>query len=262
MSSWVKWAAGGTLALVVVLGWGTVRSWAAYARAATQEAIEEAIPIDVQLGRLDTDVAGTETAIREGVKHVATAAFERDEAIERQDQLRDRRKGLLRDIEALSEHLKQSPSRQKFIYEGREFSRLAVEGDLRQKVEKVTVLDEHLKSQHQIVEIRSAGVASEERNLAALAGRRSKLEIQAETLRAEYEQLKSLDQAGKAGVDTSRLAEAEKLAQGIKRKLGISRKMLESGQLCDENGIRPVVVPERSATELADDLLAREGGTR
>ncbi len=257
MKAIMKWSVAVLAALVLICGWGTIRSWAGYARASTQQAIEDAIPIDVQLGRLDQDVAGAEESIRECVRLAATAAFERDQAAERLEQLEDRRKGLLRDIAVMNEDLKKAPDRQKFVYDGREYGRFAVESDLRAKVGKAEVLGAHLQAQEKMVAIRSAGVANEEQKLASLAQRRSRLEIQSETLRAEYQHLTALDTAGKAGVDTSRLAEAEKLAAAIQRKLAISRKMIESGQLCDESGIRPVIVPQRSVTELADDLLYR-----
>ncbi|MBI5368817.1 MAG: hypothetical protein HZA54_17410 [Planctomycetes bacterium] len=253
----VCWTAGVVALLSAVFGWSALSSWAGWARAEAAGRIEEAIPIEVQLGRLDQDVVATEGAIREGVKRVATSAFERDEAAQRRDQTRERRGGLLADVAALNADLKKCPKHPKFTYAGKEYTRAAVESDLRSKIEKVKVLEAHLASQERIVKIREAAVASEERDLIAIGERRSKLEIDAETLRAQHQELLALDTAGKAGMDTSRLAEAEKLALSIKRKLAIGRKMLETGQLVDEGGIHPVQIPDRSVTEMADEVLGQ-----
>ncbi|MBI3270313.1 MAG: hypothetical protein HYZ53_14985 [Planctomycetes bacterium] len=219
--------------------------------------MEEATPVELQLARLDQEIAAGENDIREALTALATSSFEREEAARRLAETQDERVALRRKVEALHDDLKRHPRQTAFTYEGREYSRALAESDLRKKLCRMEALDASIASRTRILEAKGAGVGAGERTLIAMEERRAKLEVQAEGMRSEFEELKGLDQGGQLRIDSSRIAYAEGLAESIRRRLGVSRKMLETRQIVSDTCIDPTCGPNRSVTELADAALGR-----
>lgn len=216
-----------------------------------REAVKAEVPLEFEVQRARQMVEQLVPEIRRCMHVVAEQQVELEERTEalqrRQAAVEEQRMALALRREQLDE--------QKAVYRiaGRQYSRDELVRDLETRFRRLSLMEETLHREQQIVEARRRALEANQEKLRNLLAAKEDMQVQLEQLEARLQALRAAEPASELALDDSQLARARSLIRELNKQLDVREAVLAAeGTMSD---LIPVGDQEQTAS--AEDVLAR-----
>jgi chromosome segregation ATPase len=247
------WAAGGALAVVVTsLGIGTTWSYLKTAWRSVGDTIRGATPVTFELQRLDTMVRELQPEIRQSARVVAQLEVEVEDLEKEIGILRSEQEQLFAQMRKLREELGSNKS--EFEFAGQRFSRAEVERDLSRRLDVYEERQVVLAAKEELLEQKRRTLEAARSKVMEYRRAYDQLVAKQQSLKAQLAMLESAAAVGKVEIDSTKLAEAQRLAKEIEQRLRVTQRVLDADRV-PEGEIPLEEVSPKSAAERFDQLF-------
>ncbi len=249
----LKWLKRGTIAVVGLglagglLFGGDVVSYVRSSAKSVQTAVKDSVPIEFELRRardlLEEIIPEMHANVRLiAEEEVEVAALKADIAESKdslaQEQIR------MRSLRSALEEPQHT-----YNFAGRQYSRNYVKEDLARRLEAVKEAEVVLASKKRLLETRQESLAGAMQLLEKTRSRKRLLEDKIEALASQHRLVKAAAVGSRIEVDSSKLAQTEKLITQIKKRLDVAERVLAH----ESKFVQPIPVD----TVVEKDLLAQ-----
>lgn len=252
------WVIGGVAALVVSsLGVHTTLSYLKTLHRGVGETVRDLTPIEFDLKRLKTAIDDIEPQVRAAQKALAELDVAREyvqKDVARLEQTLRETEQQMRQVRAMLGQQLDS-----YVVSGTTYSRTQLENDLARRLDRFEELEAELNAKKEILKQQDAAFAAAEKKVLAFQRQKDQLLAQAERLRAELDLVRSQQAAGQVRVDDSRVAEAQKLAEDVEKRIKVLQRTTERESR--DSGLIDLPKDERPAIERFDARFGKQQGT-
>lgn len=247
------WTSVAIAGLVVsTVGFGTVRSYFATAKAEIGKQMRDAVPIGFELKRLEQLTSELIPEIQANRK-VAAQLDTEVEYLEREIQsLGESQQTAKAEMTKLRDALKNGADSLEFA--GRKFTRQQVEDDLTRRLARYDDSRVRLEAKQRILDSRRQTLAAATDKIRACQHQHDLLIEKAESLQAELKLLELAEATGNFRFDHSKLQQTRDLAESVEKRIRTLHKLVD-GQP-ELAGEIPVAADERPAGERFDQYFA------
>ncbi len=224
---WVKWGVMGTVGLGLLGGMLFGKDIISYAKSSAKgvrTAVKDSVPIEFELRRardlLEEIIPEMQTNIRViATEQVEIAALKGEIA-----KNRDALDGEQSKIKTLRLALEQP--RAQYAFAGRNYSHDEVKGDLAARFERFKESEVVLASKIKVLESRERSLGAAQQMLEKTASQKRILESKIEALTGQYRLVKAASTGAQFQMDSSKLAQTEKLIAQIQKRLDVAERVL------------------------------------
>ena len=241
----------GLVAMVVggIFFGGEVVSYASTSRNAIQEAVRDQIPIEFELKRARDLIGDIMPELQANMKLVAKEEVE-IETLEgdvgrMQKSLADEKKRMA----TLAASLKSG--KEAHTFGSSTYSRPEIEKDLARRFERYRSSEMVLAGKEKLLATRRQSLQSAMGKLKSTQNAKALLEDQARSLEAQFRVIQAAQASSKLHLDDSKLAKAQRLLDELKKRLEVSRRVLDS----EAEFIQDIPVDEAQQGKIADEVL-------
>lgn len=245
---WIAVGAG----IVLVLGVGTTVSYLKGGRKAVVDLVKDLTPIELDIKRLEAEIDGLVPQIRAGRQVVAEMEVSLKQQEEELQELRQNQEKARQEMQALRDLLAKEEDR--YTVAGREYSREEVEADLNRRLDRYQETEATIKTREALLGQQKESLATAQRKLTQLVGKKDQLVTQAEGLKQRLAAVRMSQRTSQVEVDQSALARAEELAKQIDRRLVVLSKTIQMEEF-ESEGIPVNLETTRPAAERFDELF-------
>jgi hypothetical protein len=224
---WVKWGVMGTVGLGLLGGLLFGKDMISYVKSSAKgvrAAAKDSVPIEFELRRA-RDLL--EEIIPEMQANVRVIATEEVEVAALKGEIAKQRESLGGEqskIKTLRVALEQP--RAQYAFAGRSYSHDEVKHDLAARFERFKESEVILASKVQVLESRERSLDAARQQFAKTAGQKRILESKIEGLTGQYRLVKAASAGSKFQMDSSKLAQTEKLIAQIQKRLDVAERVL------------------------------------
>ena len=226
-----------------------VVSYATTSRHAIQEAVRDQIPIEFEIKRARDLINDIMPELQANMKLVAKEEVEID-ALESdigrmQKSLADEKKRM----GALAASLKSG--KETYTFGSSTYSRSEVEKDLARRFERYRSSEMVFAGKERLLATRRQALRSAMEKLKSTQNAKALLEDQVRSLEAQFRVIHAAQASSKLHLDDSKLAKAERLLDELKKRLEVSKRVLES----EAEFTQDIPVDEAQQGKIADEVL-------
>ncbi len=216
-----------------------------------RQAVKAEVPLEFEVQRARQMVEQLVPEIRRCMHVVA----------EQQVELEDRTEALQRRRSAVEEQRmalalrREQLKEPKTVYRiaGHRYSRDELVRDLEARFRRLSLMEETLQREEQIVEARRRALRANQEKLRNLLAAKEDMQVQLEQLEARLQALRAAESASELTVDDSQLARARSLIRELNKQLDVREAVLATeGTMSDL-----IPVEDRAESRSAEDVLAR-----
>ena len=224
---WVKWGVMGTVGLGLLGGLLFGKDMISYVKSSAKgvrAAAKDSVPIEFELRRA-RDLL--EEIIPEMQANVRVIATEEVEVAALKGEIAKQREALGGEqskIKTLRVALEQP--RAQYAFAGRNYSHDEVKHDLAARFERFKESEVILASKVQVLESRERSLDAARQQFAKTTGQKRILESKIEGLTGQYRLVKAASAGSKFQMDSSKLAQTEKLIAQIQKRLDVAERVL------------------------------------
>jgi len=262
---WVKWGVMGVVGLGVVGGMLFGKDAISYVKSSARgvrTVVKDSVPIEFELRRardmLEEIIPEMHANIRLIAQEEVEVAALKGEITKGQEALKDEENK----IKTLRVALEQP--RVEYSFAGRNYARSEVKGDLAARFERFKESEVVLASRVKLLDTREKSLTAAMQMLEKTKSQKRILEDRIEALASQYRTLQAAATGTQFQVDTSKLAQTQKLINDIQKRLDVSERILahESKfvQAIPVNEIDTVAETDLVA-QVDDYFKARSGAT-
>ena len=224
---WVKWGVMGTVGLGLLGGLLFGKDVLSYAKSSAKglrAAAKESVPIEFELRRardlLEEIIPEMQANIRVIAQEEVEVADLKDEISRQRDSLGDEQAK----IKTLRVALEQP--RAQYAFAGRAYSHDEVKHDLAARFERFKESEVVLASKVKVLESRERSLDAARAQLAQTGSQKRILESKIEALTGQYRLVKAASTGSQFQLDSSKLAQTEKLIEQIRKRLDVAERVL------------------------------------
>ena len=224
---WVKWGVMGTVGLGLLGGMLFGKDILSYAKSSAKHVrttVKDSVPIDFELRRardlLEEIIPEMQANIRVIAQEEVEVAALKGEITKGKDGLNDEQSK----IKTLRVALDQP--RAQYAFAGRNYSHDEVKHDLAARFERFRESEVVLASKTKVLESRERSLDAARAQLAKTASQKRILESKIEALTGQYRLVKAASTGAKFQMDSSKLAQTEKLIAQIQKRLDVAERVL------------------------------------
>ncbi len=244
------WVIGGVGALIVgVLGIQTTVGILQGGRRVVREAVQDLVPLEVDLKNLYASIEELDPAIRAAQRQVAQLEVDVEYQEKNLAALREAQEKSLAEMKKLRGIL--AEERETYEIGGRQYTRQELDRDLGQRLERFKLGDAEQKAKEELLKQHKERLDSAKQKLNEFRHQREMLVAKAESLQSQLELLRSQQAIGSVKIDDSKMASMQQLAENVERRIKVLARTLEE----EKPGEIPVDVDTRSAVEKFDELF-------
>ncbi|HET6430400.1 MAG TPA: hypothetical protein VFJ30_18440 [Phycisphaerae bacterium] len=215
----------GASTIVGVAAFGTdLFSYVSSSARTMRTAVKDSVPIEFELRRasdlLDEIVPEMQANIRLIAQEEVELASLKEDIARSEDGLKQAQTGLASQRQRLT-----APNVEFVIY-GQRYSRQEVKEDLARRLDRVREAEVILAGKQRLLTAREQSLRAAMEMLAKTRGRKSLLEEKVSSLAAQHRLVKAASAGSQFQVDNSKLAQAEKLIQSIRKRLDVAERVL------------------------------------
>jgi len=224
-------------------------SYATTSRNAIQDAVREQIPIEFELKRAQDLINDIMPELQANMKLVAKEEVE-IETLEgdvgrMQESLTDEKKRMA----TLAASLKSG--KDEYAFGGSTYSRSEVEKDLARRFERYRSSEMVLAGKEKLLATRRQALQSAMEKLKCTQNSKALLEDQVRSLEAQFRIIHAAQASSKLHLDDSKLAKAQRLLDELKKRLEVSKRVLNN----EAEFIQEIPVDEAQQGQIADEVL-------
>ena len=251
--------AGGGLLLLLVLLFGGRSLW--YLATTTGEnivdAVEERIPIDVQLDRARKMIEGLEPQIKKHKRDIALEELRVADLETKLEEDKEKLATLWGAIERRRDDLAKGETT--FVYAGKNWTPEQVEFDLTIKFDRYTTSESTLEQNRKVLDLRKTALSAAQDELRELEAAKEKLELEVEELAAKLKTVEVAKAADELNIDNSQLGETREFVQQLRARINVEEKLTQAEGLV--LGEIPLDEPEENTgiLERIADYQAKKG---
>jgi hypothetical protein len=224
---WVKWGVMGTVGLGLLGGMLFGKDIISYARSSAKgvrAAVKDSVPIEFELRRardlLEEIIPEMQTNIRVIAQEEVEVAALKGEIAKHREGLNDEQSK----IKTLRVALDQP--RAQYAFAGRNYSHDEVKHDLAVRFERFKESELVMATKVKVLESRERSLDGARQLLAKTSSEKRILESRIEALASQYRLVKAAATGSKIQVDSSKLAQTEKLITQIQKRLDVAERVL------------------------------------
>jgi len=224
---WVKWGVMGTVGLGLLGGMLFGKDIISYARSSAKgvrAAVKDSVPIEFELRRardlLEEIIPEMQTNIRVIAQEEVEVAALKGEIAKLREGLNDEQSK----IKTLRVALDQP--RAQYAFAGRNYSHDEVKHDLAVRFERFKESELVMATKVKVLESRERSLDGARQLLAKTSSEKRILESRIEALASQYRLVKAAATGSKIQVDSSKLAQTEKLITQIQKRLDVAERVL------------------------------------
>lgn len=223
--------AGGGLLVLLLLLFSSRGIWSLLATTKDNiaQAVEDKIPIDVQLGMASKMIEALEPQIKDHKRYIA---LEELRVADLEKKLKEDEGKLAKrwsDIERMRDDLAKGGS--SFVYAGRNYTSQEVETDLAGKFDRFTTSESTVEQNRKVLEFRKKALSAAQDKLRELVAAKEKLELEVEELAAKLKLVEVAKTASELNIDDSQVGKTRDFLQGIKARINVEEKLAQADGL-------------------------------
>lgn len=234
---------------LAVMGVRTAWSYLRTSQRVVQKGIEDSTPLEFHLERLRQMVDDLAPEVRRNRTLLAEAEVDVEhlqiEVAQQQGKLTQSRDQIIRQRKLLSN------SDSDLFIGGHKYTRQQVETDLAEKLDAYSATEATLQAKQHLLDARREVVDSSRKKLQSYQRQNQQLDVQVAQLDSQLRLVESREGPHKLEFNHSKLAEAQRLADYVKRKLDVAQRVLEDSSVA-EDGIPDEYLTNRDVMREVD----------
>jgi len=246
----------GAIALAGGLAFGTdALSYLTSSTRSVRTAVKDAVPIEFQLRRARDLVDDIIPEMHANIRLIAQQEVEIDALKRDIDQSRQRLADERTQITRLRDSLAKKD--ESFTFSGVTYTRDQVKDDLARRLDNVKEAELVLTSKERLLANQSKALTVAMQALERTRSQKALLESQIAALASQNKLLQATSAGSTVMVDTSKLAQSERLIQEVKKQLDVSERVLAHESRFAQS-IKVDAVSEREVLSQAEEYLAKK----
>lgn len=247
------------LVLTGVFGWPTVASYVMTSRRLARQELADSTPLSFHLERLHqmvTDLAPEVQRNRAALAEAEVDVEHLEKEIDERQSALDQSKSRILQLRSLLN----SPDERLWIG-GREYGRTAVESELATKLDAYNAAEETLDGRRGLLNARRDVAQAARAKVDGYERQLRELDIRTTEVDSQFQLLESRKGYQTLAFDRSKLAEAQRLAADLRRKIDVANKIVDAEGVA-QNGIALGGPVRRSVASEVDEKFGAHGAPR